>query len=119
MTKKILGLSMVVAMLSMVSIPAFATITIPETIVTAVSIPTYTSTQALELIPTIITWAFGFLLAIVVLMLIASAYLFVTGGGNPDQIGQARKMLMFALIGLAVALVARGLIYIMIEILGV
>ena len=110
---------MAVSIISMVSMPAFAQITIPETIVTTVSLPTYTTDQALELIPTLITWAFGFLLAIVVLMLIASAYLFVTGGGNPDQIGQARKILMYALIGLAVALVARGLIYMLVEILGV
>ena len=72
--------------------------------------PNYTAEQAMDILPTIINYAFGFLLVVVVLMIIAAAYMFVTGGGNPDQLGKAKNLLMYALIGLAVALVARGLI---------
>jgi hypothetical protein len=95
----------------------FAIVTISKGIVSIVT-TTVSQTPFLELLPTIITWVFGFLLATGVLMLIVAAYLFATAGGNPTQVGQARKILTYTLIGLAVALTTRGLLYIVISILG-
>ena len=58
----------------------------------------------------IINYAFGFLIAVSVLMFIIAAFLFVTGGGNPEQIKSARRWLIYAAIGLAVAVISRGLV---------
>ncbi|MBU1045542.1 hypothetical protein KJ616_00245 [Patescibacteria group bacterium] len=58
----------------------------------------------------IINYAFGFLIVVSVLMFIIAAFLFVTGGGNPEQIKSARRWLIYAAIGLAVAVISRGLV---------
>jgi hypothetical protein len=55
-------------------------------------------------------YIFGFLIVVVVLMLMISAYMFVTAGGNPEQVTKAKNFLIYALIGLAVAVLARGLV---------
>jgi len=69
------------------------------------------------LLRTIIRWLFGFLIVVVVLMTMISAYLFVTAGGNPEQVTKARNWLMYALIGLAVGVLARGLVALVLQIL--
>lgn len=46
------------------------------------------------------------ILALSVVMILYSAFLFVTGGGNPETLTKARNILLFSLIGLAVALLA-------------
>jgi FtsH-binding integral membrane protein len=80
--------------------------------------PTYTATQIMALLPRITAYVFGFLLAIVVLCVIIAAYLYVTAAGNPETVSKANKWLMYALIGLAVAVAARGIIALVYTILG-
>lgn len=74
--------------------------------------------QPTEILRTIITWLFGFIIVVVVLMTMISAYMFVTAGGSPEKVGQARNYLMYALIGLAIAVLARGLVVLVLQILG-
>jgi hypothetical protein len=81
-----------------------------DIVVTPQAPPVYDADKALKILPTVINYIFGFLLVIVVVMILIAGYMFVTGGGNPETIGKARNMLMYALIGLAIAVVARGLI---------
>lgn len=51
--------------------------------------------------------AFGtVLMGISVLAVLFAAFLFITGGGNPDKVTAARRTLTFALVGVAVALLA-------------
>ncbi|MBI4132765.1 MAG: hypothetical protein HY473_01540 [Candidatus Sungbacteria bacterium] len=45
-------------------------------------------------------------LLVAVAMLLYSGFLFITGGGNPEAIGKARNILIFSLVGLAIALLA-------------
>lgn len=54
----------------------------------------------------IVKYAGTAILIVAILMLLYAAFLFITGGGNEDKIKQARSILIFALIGLAVALLA-------------
>lgn len=54
-----------------------------------------------------IAMSFGqVIMGVSVLMILYSAYLFMTGGGDPKKVSQARQALTFALIGVAVALLA-------------
>lgn len=73
-------------------------------------IPQMDARQTLAVITRITNWIFTFLMVVVVIMVIVSGYLFVTGGGNPDQVAKARQVLIYALIGFAVAMIARGII---------
>jgi len=52
-------------------------------------------------------WIFYILTVIVVIMVIYGGFVIVTGAGNPDKLTSGRQILTFALIGLALALVAK------------
>jgi len=109
MSKKIIGLFGLVFMLGMVLAPSFATATRPSVTLS----PSPTQPPALEvndIMENIISYMYGFIIVVVVLMAMISAYMFVTAGGNPEQVTKARNWLMYALIGLAIAVLARGVV---------
>jgi len=81
-------------------------------------LPTWSATGVLQLISRITNWLFTFLIAIVVIMVLVSAYMFVTAGGNPDQQAKARTVLIYALIGFVVGMIARGVIALVSAVIG-
>lgn len=107
MNKKLIGLALlfIVFGLSMAGFFAQAQITTQPA-----TLPNYTATQVLALVGRITNWIFTILMAVVVIMVLVAGYLFVTGGGNPDQVGKARQVLIYAMIGFAVGMIARGII---------
>ncbi len=54
-------------------------------------------------------WFFGIVLFIAVIMLVYAGFTYITGGGNETKMATANKILIFALIGIAVSLLARGI----------
>ncbi len=62
----------------------------------------------LNAVYTVTFWIFIGLMAISALMIILGAFTFVTSGGNPDKTTQARNYIIFAAIGIAVALFSRA-----------
>lgn len=60
-------------------------------------------------------WLFYILLIVASIFIIVAAYYFVTAAGKPEQITQARNFVIYALIGVVVAFMARG----MVELAGV
>lgn len=73
-------------------------------------------------IPTLITkvtqYVLTFIGALAVLVLVWAGILFLTSAGNEGQVGKARKALLWAVIGLAIALAGTGLIALVSEIIG-
>ena len=59
---------------------------------------------------TIIDIVFTVLIVLAVLFLIIAGFYFVTASGNPEQIGKARNMVIWAIVGVVVALLARGIV---------
>ena len=57
-------------------------------------------------------WLFAFIIIIAVIMLLYGAFKFFTAGGSEDQVATARKFITYALVGVAVALLARSLVYV-------
>ena len=53
------------------------------------------------------SWIFNILMFIVILMVIFGAFTLVTAGGDPEKIGKGRGYIMYAVIGMAVALLAK------------
>jgi len=53
---------------------------------------------------------FYILLAVAVIMLLVAAFTWLTAAGNEEKITSARKMLIWALVGVAVALLSKGLV---------
>lgn len=66
-----------------------------------------TAGQLIGVIQTLTNWIFGILLAVSVIFLVWAAFEFVTGG--PDGAKSGQQKLLYAAIGIALALVAFGL----------
>jgi len=74
--------------------------------------PTYITTAGglIDLITRIGNWIFTIVLALAGIFLIVAGYFFITASGNPEGVNKARTMLINALIGVAVAVGAKGLV---------
>lgn len=73
-----------------------------------------------ELILTkIVNWLIMILLVVAALFIVLAAFTFVTAGGDPEKINTARNQVLYALIGVAVALLAWGLVALVKKIIGV
>jgi hypothetical protein len=62
----------------------------------------------LNTVYTFTDWAFFILLAIAVFYIILAGIKFVTSGDNPDEVAKARSMILYAAVGIGVALLARA-----------
>ena len=62
--------------------------------------------ELLDRVNTIGNWVFAIFLAISIIYILMAAAQFVTGG--PEKVGEARQKLIFAIIGIAIALLATG-----------
>jgi hypothetical protein len=54
-------------------------------------------------------WVFVLLMAISSLMIIWGAVMFTTSSGDPEKTGKARQLIIFAAVGIAVALFSRAI----------
>lgn len=62
------------------------------------------------LIDKAIQWIFGILLVLAVIFLLYSAFLYLTSGGEDEKVKKAKGFLLYSIIAIVVALVARGII---------
>ena len=74
-------------------------------------IPTGATTggEFIEILVGITDWIFVFLLILAVLFIVLAAFQFVTAGGDPAAVGQARNKLIYAAVGVIVAALSKGL----------
>jgi len=64
----------------------------------------------LGILDTITDWIFAIIMTVALIFLIMAAFQFVTGGGDPAKVSEARQKLMYAFIGIAIAFVSAGFI---------
>lgn len=62
----------------------------------------------LDAIYTVVDWIFFGLMSVVALFTIWGAFNILTGGGDPERVSKGRERIMYAMIGLAVALLSRA-----------
>jgi hypothetical protein len=58
-----------------------------------------------------INWLFGLVIAVAAIMLIWAGFTYVTSAGNAEKMKTALNSVIYALIGIAIAILAKGLIY--------
>lgn len=63
----------------------------------------------LEAVYTVADWIFFGLIAMVALLVIWGGFTIATAGGAPDKVGQGRSIILYAMIGLALALLSRAI----------
>ena len=80
----------------------------PETDVTKDTTPPTNSVE--EAINNVMNWFFIIVLIIAVMFLLYAGFLFITAGGDPDKVNTARQNVMYAMVGVAVAVLAKGIV---------
>jgi type II secretory pathway component PulF len=81
--------------------------------------PTPTPISPWDAIRRITDFVFGLLIALAVLFIIIAAFYFVTASGNDEQVKKARTMLLYAILGVVVAILAKGIVVFLGQTLGV
>jgi hypothetical protein len=68
-----------------------------------------TTVQGLvNLMCNIFGWLFYGLIALSIIMIVIAGFYYVTAGDNSEKVGKATKMILYAAVGVAVALLARA-----------
>tara|TARA_Y100000310_G_C19994428_1_gene495581 strand:- start:4 stop:387 length:384 start_codon:yes stop_codon:yes gene_type:complete len=109
--KIVFGILLAVSVLAMVGAPALALAqTDPPTdqgLPPDAKVPG-TGAELLTRIGLIGNWVFAIFLAMSLIYIVLGAFQFVTGGGDPEQVSAARQKLIYAAVGIAIALLAAG-----------
>jgi hypothetical protein len=66
----------------------------------------------------ITNWLFSILLIVAAIFIIIAGYYFVTASGDPEKTSKARNFVLWALIGVLVGFLAKGLVILVGVILG-
>ena len=115
MKKLILGISLVALFFGMlVNLTAAEEPKIPS--VEDVTIDLWSDNSILKKIT---NWFFGIVIMIAVIMIIAAGFNYVISAGNEAKVKTAMNLLIYALVGVAIALLAKGLIYLICTLLNV
>ena len=94
--------------------PAGATCPMPNLLGTTGAAPDRTTNQwgvvcLLNTVNSVVDWVFMILIALAVIMTLIGAITFITASGSPEKAMAGRNYLIFALVGLIVALLARAI----------
>lgn len=71
------------------------------------------------LLQVIIHWAFYFVGAVAVILILYASVRFITSRGDTKQVQEARQILTYALIGLIIVLTSIALFYLITNIIGI
>ena len=107
--KIVFGIMLAVSLLVMMGAPvAFAQLEGPDDTIPAGDTVPSSPPLILDLVGTIGNWVFVIFLAMSLIFIVLAAFQFVTGGGQPEQISAARQKLIYAVVGIGIALLAGG-----------
>jgi len=65
-----------------------------------------------------LTFIFTLLISLSILFILIGAYVLVTSGGNQIKVNKGKKIIIFTLIGFAIALISRGIIALLLTMMG-
>jgi len=71
-----------------------------------------TVNDVLVILNRIIDWMFTGLLVLATIFIILAAYKYLTASGNPEKVKEANRQILYAVVAIAVGLVARGVEFI-------
>ncbi|MBI4132766.1 MAG: TrbC/VirB2 family protein [Candidatus Sungbacteria bacterium] len=71
-----------------------------------------------DIIKGVVSFANTILAPLSTLMILIAAFLYMTGGGNPEKITTAHRVLIWALVGIAIVLLSNGALAIIKNVLG-
>lgn len=87
--------------------------------ITEVPVPAGEQVDITKILGTITNWAFGLLLALASVFIVVAAYYYLTSGGDEDKLKKAKNLIIYAVVAIVVAFLARGIVFIVQTLLGV
>ena len=93
---------------------AFAQAPAPDVIPSGIT----TAQGFVSLVVSITDWIFAFFLLFAVVFIVLAGFQFVTAGGDPSAVAQARTKLLWAAVGIGIALLSRGVPNVVQDIIG-
>jgi hypothetical protein len=99
-------LALMVGTLSMFSVVANAALLGPGDVPASVSEASGGQTSLRSLILTIVDYFLGFLGLLAVIMVVYGGVTYVSSAGNDEAVGKAKKIIMYALIGIVIILLS-------------
>jgi len=72
-----------------------------------------------DILDNVIDFIFNIAIVLVPLMIVIAGFLFVTAGGNAEQINKAKTMIIWTAIGFLIILLSKGIMGIIMNLLGV
>ena len=82
-----------------------------------VNVPS-TANQVITAIEKLTNWVFSIFLVIAVLMILIAAFNFLTSAGNSEKLSAAKKMLIYAVVAVAIAVLAKSIVTVTCAIIG-
>ncbi len=117
--KKLFVLFLVVSALTVLALPVMAVpVDPPADRSLPATPPATTGAGLLTVIDTVTNWFFAIFTVIAVIMIILAAFQFVTAGGDAEKVGEARQKLIWATVGIIIALASKGLVPVIRNIVG-
>lgn len=101
-------------MLTVILMPFFQAIAVDPPF----TMPTQANFDIWTQLSNAMNWFFNALIFIAAIMIVYSGWQYVTAGGDSGKTGKALNTLIYALIGVAIALLAKGLIYLVVTYFG-
>jgi len=71
-----------------------------------------------DLLDNIVDWIFVVVMVFAAIYIVLAGFAFITGGGDPQSVAGARNKLLYAAIGIIVAVLSRGIIKAIISLIG-
>jgi len=80
--------------------------------------PPTTATTVESLLENVINYIFWFATAITPILVLVGGFYFITSGGSIEKVSRAKRIILYTIVGYAIVLFARGLVYVLADLLG-
>lgn len=117
--KKFFALFLMVSVLAIVALPVMAAPVDPPADKLLPGTPIATTGAGLLILVDVVTnWIFAIFTVLTVIFVLLAAFQFVTAGGDAVKVGEARQKLIWASVGIIIALASKGLVPVIRNIVG-
>ena len=77
-----------------------------------------TGLALLDLVDLLTNWVFAIFVILAIIFVLLAAFQFVTAGGEAEKVSEARQKLIWAAVGIIIALISKGLVPVIKNIVG-
>ena len=114
--KKLFALFLMVSVFAVLALPVLAIEQPP--VEKQLPVGPQTGDALLKNVDLITNWIFAIFTVLTLIFVLLAAFQFVTAGGDAEKVGEARQKLIWATVGIIIALASKGLVPVLKNIIG-